>query len=102
MPNVFFYIYIRRKYWNRKYFWQIYTFWDVLNPVSQFLQNVCVCDTNIVAALDQKLMVRFSCILMYVIFLPQAVMYRKHFCVGIDEILVPYLPFSMLSMLDQV
>ena len=69
---------------------------------SQFLQNVCVCDTNIVAALDQKLMVRFSCILMYVIFLPQAVMYRKHFCVGIDEILVPYLPFSMLSMLDQV
>ena len=53
---------IRRKYWNLEnfqlpVFGGIYTIWNALNTISQFIQNVCfsVCDTNFVPALAQKL-----------------------------------------------
>ena len=84
------YIRRRRKYWNRENFqlliFDAFTFWDVLNTISQFLQMslwLSVCDTNFVDTLAQKLMdgiawlFIFKCVLR--LFLNQIANFGRYF-----------------------
>ena len=75
MNLTFFYILYKKKVlesWKFSIsgFYRIFTFWDALNTISLFLQNVCLCVSNFVAVLRQKIMggiaqnFLFSCILL--------------------------------------